>query len=146
MKLRNDEGQYAVALGRPCVCGCLKGQHDAGAKGRSVGACQGCDKCLKFKASNTVSMSAKTNATKIAKYFKTQKAFKVSGPVANEGGMLFRWKGYTVTLSFVAAGSSSTEEYDIDVRGPDVRDVHVNGPHYGMNAEIRSAAVNAIRG
>ena len=51
-QLRGDTGQYAVALDRPCTCGCRKGQHDAGPKGRSNGACQGCDVCEKFKAAN----------------------------------------------------------------------------------------------
>jgi hypothetical protein len=48
--LREDDGKYAVSLDRKCTCGCQKGQHDAGPKGRSNGACQGCDSCQKFKA------------------------------------------------------------------------------------------------
>jgi hypothetical protein len=54
--LRDDSGQYAVGYDRPCVCGHTKGQHAAGAKGRSNGPCISGDftgeicNCERFKA------------------------------------------------------------------------------------------------
>lgn len=47
--MRDDEGRYAVKLERPCTCGHRKGEHLAGASGRSVYECTVCD-CQKFKA------------------------------------------------------------------------------------------------
>jgi hypothetical protein len=56
--LRDDAGRYAASLDAVCKCGCRKGEHAAGPKGRSNGECLTCNECHGFAANKeTTTMS-----------------------------------------------------------------------------------------
>ena len=94
-------------------------------------------------------MGPKERAQKIASFFRKTKAFRVEAPVCVRAGFSNAREHYSIFMLFRAAGSSSDEEYEIQVlvpfsdgsRSPGAN-TRVYGDHPTMVREIRDAAVS----